>query len=410
MTTQLNVEHEPIHEIPDKPVQTVGRPGIEITDYAPPEPGANLPPTPQSNPQGPTFMPGNPATGGTGPAYTGAMTPAQFMEWQSQMQQYNPEAATREVQDRELMSHQMNQLLGADSRYLDRARAQASEAAAARGMMGSSYAAGAAERSAIDAAAPIAQFDASAFGQAARDNQAFENQARFMSADAAFRMIGQEFDARFRSGEAERDRIFQSGETAQDRLFRATQSDIDRGFQAGESFADRDFRAQEARLERAHQQSQAYLDRDWRSIEAGLDRDFQSYQALLDRTWRGEQADRDRLEQRVRDYQNYLFGQQGLYAQAMTAIYSNPNLTPEQQRMAAANAHAFYQRMFEDYARTMAQGVPEIFWDPYPMQDGQSVPSPSPQPFPFTPNDGESPNPPVERDADGNIIYKGPTP
>lgn len=379
----------------------------EITGGRGPSP-YGLPPVPGSSPQGPTFMAGNPATGGTGQAYTG-QGPAQFMEWQGLHGQYSPEAVTREVGEQELMSNQMNQLLGADSRYLDRARAQASEAASARGMMGSSYAAGAAERAAIEAAAPIAQFDASAFGTAARDNQAAQNQARFMAADAAFRMIGQEFDARFRGDQAERDRVFQSGESAQDRLFRATQADIDRGFQAGETAADRDFRAQEARLQRGHEQTQAYLQRDWQSVQNQLDRDFTLFREELDRTWRGDQADRDRLEQRVRDYQNYLFGQQGLYAQAMTAIYSNPNLTPEQQALAAANAHAFYQRMFEDFARTMAQGVPEIFWNPYPMQQGQesqqpAAPPTGPEPTPPPTGGGRSGGAREEL----NPIFKGP--
>jgi hypothetical protein len=85
-------------------------------------------------------------------------------------------AYTRTPQQNELASHQLNGLLSSNNPYVTNARQRGVEQAGARGMLNSSLAAGAAERSAIEAAAPIAQADASAFGTAASENLGYLNQ------------------------------------------------------------------------------------------------------------------------------------------------------------------------------------------------------------------------------------------
>lgn len=73
-------------------------------------------------------------------------------------------------------SNRLNDLIAGDSRYIQNARSNAMSSAAARGLGNSSYAAGNAELSAINAAMPIAQQDAQTSAQAALANQQALNQ------------------------------------------------------------------------------------------------------------------------------------------------------------------------------------------------------------------------------------------
>lgn len=80
-------------------------------------------------------------------------------------------AYMRGVQGNELVSQQLTGLLAYDSPYIQQARQQAQAAAASRGTLNSSMAAGNAQAAAIQAGLPIAQADAGAYGQAASQNQ-----------------------------------------------------------------------------------------------------------------------------------------------------------------------------------------------------------------------------------------------
>lgn len=86
---------------------------------------------------------------------------------------------------KETVSGQLDALLKKDSPLMSRARAGAMQTANSRGLVNSSMAAGAGEAAAIDAALPIANADAQAYGLAARDNQAAGNAALQVSADAS---------------------------------------------------------------------------------------------------------------------------------------------------------------------------------------------------------------------------------
>lgn len=85
-------------------------------------------------------------------------------------------AYTREVQPNELAGYQMNQLTAENSPYIQQARMQAMAAANARGLGNSSYAMGNAQGAAINAAMPLAQQQAGAYGTAAGQNQQYLNQ------------------------------------------------------------------------------------------------------------------------------------------------------------------------------------------------------------------------------------------
>jgi hypothetical protein len=82
----------------------------------------------------------------------------------------NTELREREVQDEELVSTQLEGLISGDSKFIRNARLRGVELANARGQLGSSFAAGAAERAAIESALPIAQADAQAYRDVASQN------------------------------------------------------------------------------------------------------------------------------------------------------------------------------------------------------------------------------------------------
>lgn len=80
---------------------------------------------------------------------------------------------TANVNQNELMSNQLNDLISSNSLYMRNARQRGLEAAASRGLLNSSIASGSSMRSALEAAAPIAAFDASRYGSVADQNNAF---------------------------------------------------------------------------------------------------------------------------------------------------------------------------------------------------------------------------------------------
>jgi len=85
-------------------------------------------------------------------------------------------AYTRTVQPNELTSYQLNGLVASNSPYIQQARQQAMNAASGRGLLNSSMAAGNAQAAAIQAALPIAQQNAAAYGTASGQNQEYLNQ------------------------------------------------------------------------------------------------------------------------------------------------------------------------------------------------------------------------------------------
>lgn len=84
-------------------------------------------------------------------------------------------AYTQELKDGEKTSSILNQLIDADSPYIQRAKAKAAEATNARGLMNSSIGVGAGVAAGIDAASPIAQSDASLYENTRNQNQAAQN-------------------------------------------------------------------------------------------------------------------------------------------------------------------------------------------------------------------------------------------
>ena len=85
-------------------------------------------------------------------------------------------ATTREVQDNELVSSQLERLLAGDSKYMQAARRAGLAQSNARGGLGGSIGVGAAMNAAIKAGLPIATADAQAYRDAASQNMNALNQ------------------------------------------------------------------------------------------------------------------------------------------------------------------------------------------------------------------------------------------
>lgn len=119
-------------------------------------------------PGGPTRPPQLPSV------YTGLPAAAGLPDANVDYSQVDP--FIRDVQDDELVQNQLTGLLASDSDYMRNARQRGAESAAQRGALNSSIFAGASQRAAIEAAAPIAQADAQAYRQAATENAAAINQ------------------------------------------------------------------------------------------------------------------------------------------------------------------------------------------------------------------------------------------
>lgn len=96
-------------------------------------------------------------------------------------------AYTRTPQENELVENRLTNLLSRDNPYIGNARLRAEEMANSRGLLNSSMAAGAAERSAIEAGLPIASQDASTFATAASENMGALNTRALADLDASLR-------------------------------------------------------------------------------------------------------------------------------------------------------------------------------------------------------------------------------
>lgn len=323
-----------------------------------------------------------PVTAGTGAASVGNFRGA-FSEG-------DRGAVTRGVQANELSSQRLNEMISGNSQYIRNARLAAAERASDSGMLMSSVAAGASQRAAIDAAQPFAMQEAEAYGRAASENMAAQN-ADNLADQGQFRdMAARDIALRAQMEDASLGRQFQSGMASNEQAWRSGESYLDRQFQQGENNANRNFQSSERAAAENFQSGQSAYDRMWRSGEAAADRYQQTYErigsqdfqqgmareeqgwrsgeAALDRTQNAEQAALNRAESRYSSYFSTVANREAHTAQVLNGIYSNPNLTPAQQQAAVANANAVLKSIYDGYSTVMADGIPPIFFNPYPMQ------------------------------------------
>lgn len=386
-----------------KPTLTGGSPqrmylmGMRTGGNQPPEQvtttmqtGGNQPPVPQTTappPAGgqwqeqvPTALPTN--------------SPIAIMDWRSRLREGNTDAMTRQVGDNELVANQLNALTATNSRYLQQARDRANNEASARGMLMSSVAIGNSQRAAIDAAMPIAQADAATYGRTASENMAAVNQDRLADQNMWGQLTGQEVGIRANLDESERARGFTARENALGRNFQSFERVSGQQWQSGENSLNRQWQQQENALQRAWQGAQNDTQRQHELTIEEQRRAHEAAQRELDRNFTGSQNERQFAQQRFLSYAQMMENQNKMLADTISAIYNNPNLNAAQQAAAVQNARAMYQSLFTSYANAMSGGVPQIFWNPYPMAAPATTTPPPTQPPPTQP-------PPTQPRPDG---------
>ncbi|PPC86674.1 MAG: hypothetical protein CTY37_05310, partial [Methylotenera sp.] len=126
-------------------------------------------------------------------------------------------AATRTLNPDELLSTQLNKVIGQDSALLQQARGNASKAANSRGLLNSSLAVQAGEAAVLDRALPIAQYDAGANTNVLSTNQANTQQSNIFNA-------GQEQDInKFNTSTATQNSQFNANEANKNSIVNASE-------------------------------------------------------------------------------------------------------------------------------------------------------------------------------------------
>jgi hypothetical protein len=197
---------------------------------------------------------------------------------------------------------------------------------------------------------PIAQQDAQTFGQTARDNMDATNRDRLSDQELRTGLIGREAELTSQLYENASDRVWRSKEANHERIWKSMESRLGWLRSSVDREDNQDFT-----------NSTREDDQDWNSWQNGLQREFERWRQDDDQSFRGTEAERDRAQQRSMAYFEMVFGREGMLSSTLTAIYSNPNLTPAQQTQAANNARDLYTGMWESWNRTLAQGIPDIF-------------------------------------------------
>lgn len=253
---------------------------------------------------------------------------------------YDP--TTQTVSRDQLTSAQLTDLTSGNSKYIQAARQAGLEQAAQSGLMTSSIAAGNATRSAIQAAMPIAQADASRYGSVADQNMAATNAAGQFNAgqtlnasttDANASNTADQFNANSQNQAAE------FGANAENTVsqFNANSKNQAAAYNANASNEAGQFNTGQINTVNTDQQQK------------------QIQQNQFDRTLTAQQSNAYFAQQFAREQQ---------MAQVMTSIYENPNLTAAQQQAAAQNAKIVMQGLQQATDATFAAGVPSIFTNP----------------------------------------------
>lgn len=356
---------------------------------APPAPDA----TPMPKPAGPDMKPA-----GT----TWQNRRVVLSDYQQGAAASNTNAVTRGVADNELTSKQLSKLLDENGRYIMGARQRAKEGAAGRGMLMSSFAAGAAERAAIEAGAPIAQADAAVFGNTASENMRAQNEDALADQGQGRQLFGQSMALDAQAQEADIGRTFQSEEAGIERGWRSGEAGLDRTQQTALQTMEQNFRGTQAEFDRAlsrylqgdqqaFQGLQAGLDREQQTALAQMQNAFQSREAQTERDWRdtvqgrdqsftADQNEMSRYQSRFDSYANMMAAREGQLSQQLASIYSNTALTPAQQQAAANNARTVFSSLTASFNAAFAQGIPQIYAAPYTMGSGEPSTTPPPRP------------------------------
>jgi hypothetical protein len=229
---------------------------------------------------------------------------------------------------------QLSSILAKDNPLMQRARTQATQSMAQRGLVNSSMAQGAAVAAMIDRATPIAQQDAGTFNQVASENQNALNQS-----------------GQFNAAEINRFGL-QKGE----QQFAAEQAGINREFQTGERIGSQAFASSLETAKQNFTSAQAQLDR---AQQVALsDKSIEAQQALqaAQQNFQGAQSALDRTQQTTlqRDQQGFVAGQSNL-DRAQQLSVANMNIQAESARQTSQQAFQGSQAAMDRGQQTALQ-------------------------------------------------------
>lgn len=274
----------------------------------------------------------------------------------------NYDPATQAVQNNQLVSNQLTDLTSGNSRYIQDARQQGREQAARSGLMTSSIAAGNAERSAIQAALPIAQADAARFGSVADQNMAATNTASQFNAGANLNAATSDANAANAAGQFNANAANQMAATNMAAKNEAGQ------FNANAANTTSQFNANSANQAAAYSANAANEGGQFNAGQVNANAQFNAGQfnaSALNQEQLAEnqhQYDSSLIAQQTNNWLSWQNQREQSMGQILASIYQNPNLTPAQQQQAADNAKVIYQGLWNATNNTFASGVPQIFF------------------------------------------------
>lgn len=213
----------------------------------------------------------------------------------TQPNRYTPE--TMDVTGDMRVEDRVVGLMSADNPLMKKAREQANQYSASRGLQSSSIATENALNSMFNVALPIAQQDADTYTTAATVNNQNAQQVGMQDNASLNQLYLNKDNQQFQSGQSAQDRALQKDLQESQQQFQSGENQADREFKAGESQADREFtqeleslryenslglldaegeqRMKELETQFANQQDLIGMEQDFQSGENQANRDFQ---------------------------------------------------------------------------------------------------------------------------------------
>ncbi|MBV2128151.1 hypothetical protein [Arsukibacterium indicum] len=308
--------------------------------------------------------------------------------------QYDPRSES-------LVENRLSGLLDPNSALMNRVVSQTQEQAASRGLQSSSLAAGAGMGAMIDRATPIAQQDAQTYSNAdqlgwQQNFQAEQNNLSRTHDASMFDKQGQ-LQTELQQLQYKQNLGMLDAQGAQ----RMQELNAQQGFQA--SMADLQYRQQLGTLDYQGQQQLQQMERgaqlqdrrDQIMQKFDLDKMDKGFLQDLEKTKAQFEFEDSRFEKQVdaqaaMDYRNSSANAYNNYLEQVALVYSNPNMTPEQQAAGVAQLQQMFQQQ--------QSALQAIYGFAAPAQPGVDT---GPGTGPATGGGGNQYNPPVMQPGTG---------
>lgn len=325
---------------------------------------------------------------------------------------------THDPRSESLVQNQLNGLLDPESALMKRAVSQSQAQAASRGLQSSSLAAGAGTGAMIDRALPIAQQDAQTYSnadqlgwqqsfQADQNNQQREQDARMLDKQGNLQTNLQNNQFSFENAQQNANRQMQAelqqlqyqqqmGLLNAQGAQRMQELNAQQGFQAAmqelqykQQMGVLDFQGQQ-QLQQMERSSQLNQQRDvllQRFNDMNMDKSFLQQMQLTQQQYQQQDAmfEKQIDAQAQLDYRNAVSTGYNSYLEQVSNVYSNPNMTPEQQAAGVAKLGQLFEQQRLQMQAVFGFGSPSV---PGSTTDTPVNPKPVEPATPINPNPG----------------------